>query len=396
MFEIRPILSAMLQHKSRAVLIILQMALTLAIVSNALFIIDERIQLMNRDTGFAKEQIFSFNTMALDETSDTAQQVEVDEQMLRSIPGVIDAVGINHPPIRGSGSATVWSLEPKKGSGEIRSGVYRGDEHMLKTMGVELVEGRNFTANEVEYGAKRTESVVIISQSLANKLFPDGDALGKNIYSRDTPAKIIGIVKKMQGMWVDWAGFNENTIFPSVDPGGLNRFLVRTQTDARESVMKQIEQKLRALDSNRVISSMTTMEENIASSYRSHSAMRKVLTVLIVLLLFVTVVGIFGLSAFSVNQRIKQIGTRRALGASKLDITRYFLVENCLMAVVGISLGSFLAMGLNYFLVNEYGVNQLNSTYVVGTMFGILIVSLLAVLVPALKAAQVSPAIATR
>ncbi|NQZ08864.1 MAG: FtsX-like permease family protein, partial [Algicola sp.] len=113
-------------------------------------------------------------------------------------------------------------------------------------------------------------------------------------------------------------------------------------------------------------------------------------------LLFVTVVGIFGLSSFSVNQRTQQIGIRRALGASKFDITRYFLVENCLMAAVGISLGCVLAMVLNYFLVKEYGVSQLNNAYVVGTMFGILLVSLMAVLVPALKAAQISPAIATR
>ncbi len=396
MLEIRPILSAMLQHKSRAVLIILQMALTLAIVSNALFIIDKRIQLMNRETGYAEQQLFNAYMQALDGTADLTQQIEADEQMLRSIDGVIDAVVINHTPIAGSGSSSTWDLVAKAEMGKFRSGVYRGDEHVLNTMGVELVEGRNFTANEVVYGQGNPEPVLIINQSLADKMFPGGDALGSTIYSQGRPSKIIGIVGVMQGMWAGSSLFNDNVIFPSVAAASFNRYMVRTESGMRKEVMAQFKDKILALNRDRVISEPKTLEDDIARSYRGHSTMKTILTIIVCLLLFVTVVGIFGLSAFSVNQRTKQIGTRRALGATKFDITRYFLVENCLMAVVGISLGCVMALGLNYFLVNEYGVSQLNNAYVVGTMFGILLISLMAVLVPALKAAQVSPAIATR
>ncbi|MCJ8274387.1 MAG: ABC transporter permease [Psychrosphaera sp.] len=396
MFEIRPILSAMLQHKSRAVLIILQMALTLAIVSNALFIIDERIQLMDRETGYAKEQLFSSFMIGLDGGADQSQQLEADEQMLRSIPGVIDAVVINHTPIAGSGSASSWDLVAKDEIGQFRSGIFRGDEHVLNTMGLTLLEGRNFTANEVEYGSSRIVPVVIINKSLADKLFPDGDALGKTIYAQSNPSKIVGIVGVMQGMWVNSSMFNDNAIFPAIEAASFNRYLVRTEPGVRQKVMDQFKDKLLELNRNRVIGNVKTLESDIERSYRSHNTMRTVLTVIISLLLFVTVVGIFGLSSFSVNQRTQQIGIRRSLGASKVDITRYFLVENCLMAVVGISLGCVLAMVRNYFMVKEYGVSQLNNAYVVGTMFGILLVSLMAVLVPALKAAQISPAIATR
>jgi putative ABC transport system permease protein len=396
MFEIRPIFSALLQHKSRAVLIILQMALTLAIVSNALFIIDERIQLMNRETGYAQEQLFASFMIGLNGAADQSQQIEADEQMLRSIPGVIDAVVSNHTPITGSGSSTSWDLTPKDEFGRFGSGVFRGDEHLLNTMGLTLLEGRNFTANEVEHGPSRITPVIIVNKSLADKLFPDGDALGKTIYAQSNPSKIVGIVGVMQGMWVDSSMFNDNVLFPAIEAGTFNRYLVRTEPNVRQKVMNQFKDKLLELNRDRVIGNTTTLEQSIEESYREHSTMRTVLTVIISLLLFVTVVGIFGLSSFSVNQRTQQIGIRRALGASKVDITRYFLVENCLMAAVGISLGCVLAMGLNYFLVNEYGVSQLNKAYVVGTMFGILLVSLMAVLVPALKAAQVSPAIATR
>lgn len=396
MLELRPILSAMLQHKTRAVLVILQMALTLAIVSNAVFIIDERIALMNRETGYPAGEIFGFRGVNIDSSVDMTTQIEVDEDILRAIPGVIDAVVINHIPIVGSGSTSSWSLEQKEGIGEFPSGVFRGDEHVLTTMGVELIEGRNFTPEEVSSHQEVSDSLVILSKSLADKLFPDGQAVGKTIYRHGNPSKVVGVVKKMQGMWVSWSAFEDNVIFPSNGARSFVRYMVRTEPERRAEVMAQVEEKLLASFPERVINSIDTMEHNIANSYRSDNGMKMILTVIISFLLAVTVIGIFGLSSFSVNQRTKQIGTRRALGATKFAIARYFLVENALMASMGIAIGVILAFALNYVLVNEYGVSKLNNGYVLGTMFAILTVSLASVLVPALRAANISPALATR
>ncbi len=395
MFEIRPILSALLQHKSRAVLIMLQMALTLAIVANAMFIINERLTLIDRESGFAETQLFGFRTVAIRSDDNPEQQIQANEQMLRNIPGVIDAVAINHIPITGSGSSSTFSLSLDDETSQKEAGVYRGDEHVLTTMGVELIEGRNFTESEVNYGPEGSDSVVILSDSFAKKMFPEG-ALGQTVFSSNNPIKVIGVVKTMQGMWVDSPIFEDNVIFPSVEGGGFARYMIRAEVGEKAAIMGQIKEKMLVLNPDQVISAMTTMEKNRQNSYRNDSAMAKILITIIVLLLLVTVVGIFGLSAFSVNQRIKQIGTRRALGASKIDITRYFLIENALMAVAGITIGSTLAVALNYWLVNAYGVGQLNISYVAGTVFGMFVVSQLAVLMPALKAAQVSPAIATR
>jgi putative ABC transport system permease protein len=395
MFEIRPIFSAMLQHKSRAVLIILQMALTLAIVANALFIINERLVLIDRESGFKENQIFGLRTVDIKPNVNINQQIQLDEQMLRAIPGVIDAVAINHLPIAGSGSSSTFSLKADDDNAGFEAGVYRGDEHVLTTMGVELLEGRNFTQNEVTSGPEGDESVIVISAGLAQKWFPEG-ALGKFVYSSNTPKKIIGVVKVMQGAWVNAPIFNDNVILPSVEGGSFIRYMIRAEEAQKTAIMAQVKDKMLALNADRVVSEAKTMVQSKQEQYQGDSAMAKVLLTIIVLLLLVTVVGIFGLSSFSVNQRIKQIGTRRALGASKTDITRYFLIENALMAFTGITIGCVLSLALNYFLVNEYGVNQLSSVYVVATMFGLFMVSQLAVLMPALKAAQISPAIATR
>ena len=396
MLELRPILSALIHHKSRAVIVMVQIALTMAIVCNAVFIIDERIAFMNRDTGYPENEIFGFRGVLLNADVDMTHQVEVDEDILRAIPGVIDAVMINHIPLVGSGSSSNWSLTAKQGRGEFSSGVFRGDEHTLNTMGLELIEGRNFTADEVKSTAESKDEVIIISKSLADKMFPQGDALGKIIYNQGIGAKVIGIVGVMQGAWVNWSAFNENVILPSVNAQSFLRYMVRTEPDRRAEVMAQVEQKLLASFPDRVINRIATMQENIKNSYRGHNSMRVTLSVLIGLLIFITVIGIFGLSSFSVNQRTKQIGTRRALGATKFAICRYFLVENFLIAIMGLVVGVVLALGLNYVLVNEYGVNRLEYVYIVGTLMAILLLSLASVLVPALRAAQVSPALATR
>jgi len=396
MFELRPILSALGQHKSRAVLVILQMALTIAIVSNAVFIIDNRIALMNRDTGYAENEIFGFRSVTLDSNADMSVQGEVDEQILRDIPGVIDAVTITHIPFVGSGSTSSWSTESKQERGEFVTGVFRGDDHTLNTMGLKLIEGRNFLPEEVSDDPYASSAVVIINQSIANKMFPDGDALGKTIYRHGQPSKIVGIVEVMQGMWVNWSGFNDNVIFPTSGARSFMRYMVRTESNRRAEVMAQVKDKLLASYAQRVITNIDTLEYSIDRAYSSDNAMRIILSVIISFLVFVTVVGIFGLSSFSVNQRTKQIGTRRALGASQAAIVRYFLVENAMMSVVGMTIGAVLALALNYILVNEYSVSKLNNGYVVATMFAILILSLASVLVPALRAAKISPALATR
>ena len=244
MFELRPILSALLQHKSRAILVMLQVALTMAIVSNAIFIIDERIAFMNRDTGYAKNEIIGFRSVLLNNSVDMTAQVEVDEDILRSIPGVIDAVMINHIPVNGSGSASNWSLTAKEGRGEFPSGVFRGDEHVLTTMGVKLIEGRNFLPNEINFASESYDEVIIINKSLADKMFPNGNSLGKTIYNQGRPTKIVGVVGVMQGSWINWSNFNDNVILPSVNSRSFLRYMVRAQADRRAEVMAQIEEKL--------------------------------------------------------------------------------------------------------------------------------------------------------
>ena len=160
--------------------------------------------------------------------------------------------------------------------------------------------------------------------------------------------------------------------------------------------MKVIEDKMLSQYDQRVIINIRGLEESKNSYDATDVLMMRMLMVLVVILVLVTALGILGLTQFNISKRTKQIGTRRALGARKSDIIRYFLVENAMICTVGLVIGSFAAFFLGRVLMNAYSINALEMQFVIGTAVGICVMSLLAVIVPAMRAANISPSIATR
>jgi putative ABC transport system permease protein len=121
-----------------------------------------------------------------------------------------------------------------------------------------------------------------------------------------------------------------------------------------------------------------------------------ILAVVALLVLAVTVVGISGLAAFNVTTRTKQLGIRRAIGARRFHILRYFLVENWIVMTCGCALGCLLALAAGLKLSTMYEMPRVPLYYLVGGVLAMWIVGLLAVLIPARRAAAISPAVATR
>lgn len=396
MFEIRPILSALSRHKSSTLLIVLQIAITFAVVVNSINIINQRLAMMQRESGFNESQLMAVNVNAYSENYDRENNILADIQLLRNTPGVIDAVALNQIPISGSGSARsmATSQENFDNLKKVTAGVFRGDSHTLNTLGIELIEGRNFNPDEVLYDdGSLTEKVVLITKSLADKLYPKESALGKLLYFGSTEAQVIGIVDHMSGPWVHTPFFLDNMIFP--DRSG-NRILVRTETNARDEILGNIEKLLLDRNPERVISQIRSFDEVKERSYRGDDAMTKILWVVICLLILITAFGIVGIVSFNVNQRLKQIGTRRALGARKIDIHRYFITENILITLLGLIIGTGLAISFNIYLVENFDISPINWYYIPTGMLTMLAIGILSVWMPAQKAAGISPAIATQ
>lgn len=137
---------------------------------------------------------------------------------------------------------------------------------------------------------------------------------------------------------------------------------------------------------------LRTMDETRERSYEGNSALVNILTTSIVILVAITTLGVAGLTSFNVTRRTKQIGTRRALGASRKAILRYFLAENVLFTGIGVVLGALVGLGLNIAMVNAFSIPRFEWYLVPSAMATMLLIGQFAVLVPARRAA----AIATR
>lgn len=407
--ELRPILSTLVRHKTAASLIVLQIALSCAIICNALFLISERVDRLNLVSGVAENEVVRVQLTGVGEDADAEALTRSDLAALRGLPGVKAASVTNQVPFVNSSWNTSVNMVKDQQQPTLSATTYMGDEQFLAALGPKLVAGRNFTADEyIEWsaldapGSKVSIPSVIITQSMADKLFPGQNAIGKSFYSWGEDAiRIVGVVDHLvrpsdQGGAV---AHEYSMVFPIHVPYSMGgNYLLRTDPARRDEVLKAAVAALEKNSPNRIIlqDNTKTMEELRAQYYRQDRVMVWMLVAVIVALLVVTALGIVGLASFWVQQRTKQIGVRRALGATRGQILRYFQTENFLLATIGIVLGMLFAYAINQLLMGKYELPRLPLYYLpVGAVL-LWLLGQIAVYGPARKAASVPPAVATR
>lgn len=398
--EIRPILSTMLRNKTGAILVALQIAITLAVVTNAVFIINQRLDKIGRPTGMDTDNLFFVQSLGYTPGYHHHNTVRADLELLRAHPGVIAASPTNGIPLSGGGSSTGYNIAPEEDSHDEDGNYYEIDEHGLEALGVKLVAGRTFTPEIVKYATGPSSEMVpevIVTRAMAKALFDTEDVVGRKVYNDlGQSATIVGVIDHMLGAWVSWDKLAQVVFHPLVDEGPRVRYVVRTAPGQRAAVMKDIESKLTDSNRTRVISWVREHDYYITRSYKADTRMAVLLGSLIALLVTMTALGIVGLASFSVNARVKQIGTRRAVGARRIDILRYFMLENWLLTTAGVVVGAILAFAFSYWLSNAFELPKLSPMYVAIGVLGMWLIGQLAVLVPAQRAASVPPAVATR
>jgi putative ABC transport system permease protein len=402
--ELRPILSAMRRNKFGALLIATQMAVTLAFLANAITLVEQRAAWSDRPSGIDEKDIFIVTTESVDHQNDTAALEAADVAALRALPGVVDAYTTNMYPMQGGGWIDTVTLTPDQKTPTAVTANYMGDEHALNTMGLKLISGRNYTAAEIETKRPPNDppfSGLILSKALAEKIFPNENALGKMIiFDSDKAAPIIGIVDRLQGPITTATGlfaeYEENSvIIPYHLIGETNNYMVRVLPGQIDAVMKAAESKLYALDENRILHSKSMLQVR-ADAYRGDHGLIVLLTCICAALLIVTAFGVVGLTSYWVAQRRRQIGIRRALGATRRAIVRYFQTENFMIAAAGAAGGIAFAVALNLWMVHSFEMVRMDNSRAIAGAVIILLLGQFAVLWPALRAASIPPALATR
>ena len=403
--DIGPIWRAMLRNKAGFVLIALQVAVTLTIMVNAIGIIQERSGRMDRDSGIDEANTFAFASVLFTDYEREQRKVLIDEDLdlIRNVPGVINAVASNSFPLRQGGWSMGVALEPgNQGPQSVGTAIYFVDEHGAETFDVEVIDGRNFTPDQVTWSIENDNTwpaYGMITEALGKEMWPDEDGsyVGKVMYINDTdPVNIVGVVDTLQAPWESWTGVERSMLVPQRRPSEFVRYIVRAEPGMRDKLMPEIEAMLAASNKDRIIRDMTTMENVRKLAYVGDAALVKILSFIVVLLTIITALGIVGLSSFNVSRRTRQIGIRRALGATKPAIVRYFMIENTIVSAIGLTIGSALAIGLNIVMVEAFSLEPL-AWYVIPAGAIILwIVGQLAVAGPARRASNITPAIATR
>ena len=400
--ELGPIWRAMLRNKTGAILIALQIAVTMAIMVNAISIMQERSSMMSRPSGIDEQNTFIISSDGF--AADFNERVTVEEDLaaLRAMPGVVNAIQSNSIPLSGGGWSMGLQTEPGAEIDGTGVAVYFVDEHGLETFGLNLIAGENFSATDISWRGRAETSwpdKTIITRAMAEALYPDDpdSALGKTVYiNDDEPLVITGIIEQMQAPWNGWDGVERVMLTPNYTLFGGADYIIRTEPGRRDELMPQVEELLAERNRDRIVRSMRSMEEIRERSYRGDSSMIKILAFTIILLIAVTSLGIVGLASFSVNRRTKQIGTRRALGASKVAILRYFMTENFIISLAGVVIGAALTVGLNIMMIEAFSLTRIAWYLVPAAMLMLLAVGQLAVFGPAKRAASVPPAVATR
>ncbi|HET7161636.1 MAG TPA: FtsX-like permease family protein [Rhodanobacteraceae bacterium] len=408
--QLRPILAALRRHKVATLLIVLQVALTLAVASNALFIVATRIVHLSRPTGTDESHIFVIQNQW--EIGQNAAQIDAniraDLDILRNVSGVRDAFSSEAFPLEGGGGMLVGvKLKPDQTARPKLAIAYFSDDHAIDTLGISLIAGHNFRPDEITAIGpydKMAPPVIIVTRSLARKLFPDGPALGRTVYFADGPATIIGVLGSLQGPYAGSTTRSideDNVLVPAryIDPSGGVVYLVRAYSTDMKPVIAAALKALSKRGNVRLIDPMegvVTLPQARERGYATDRSVALLMGILSGLLLLATAGGIVGLSSFWVGQRRRQIGIRRSLGATTGDILLYFHAENFLIVVGGIMLGVLLAVLANLGLMQVYELPRMPLYVPLVGALALWLLGQVAVWGPARFAAKVPPVVAIR
>jgi len=407
--DIAPVMRALLRNKLGPTLVALQIACTLAIACNSMSIIQQRIQQMNRPSGIDEPSLFTLRNSWLNPNTDVKARTTEDLDLVRSIPGVIDAYATNNIPLLragieyGAGSESGVGIAPGKQT-TVTDRFY-ADEHALGTLGIRLVSGRWFAPSEVlnlgPYDQK-SAPVVVITRGLANALFSQEDALGRRIYfhGSERPSRVIGVVDRAQNSraasMANWSASEYATFMPYHFVNNGQFYVIRGDPRRLPQVMRAVQDSLLAATQDRAIENLMPFSETRRFAYAPMRASLVPLVEVGALLLTVTICGVVGLTSYSVSQRRRYIGMRRALGANRLDIVWYFHLENLLIAGVGCILGVVFGLAGNTWLALNAQVSRMETPFILFGALSLLVLCQAAALLPALRAAAISPASAIR
>jgi putative ABC transport system permease protein len=391
--------SMSLKHgRLRASLVVVEMSLALVLLISAGLLIKASLRLQAVDLGFDPANALTF-AVSLDqrEYPDTTRALALQEELQRRLavlPGVTGVGAVTQLPMAG-GNGTYYYVEGEAVPDEGRRPVlqYRmATAGYLEVMKIGLVKGRNLTPED-RVGAPK---VTLINETLAKRHWPNGEPLGHRLVFSSGTYEIVGIVKDVREFGPDdpppaLAYFAASQYFSRT-----LRYVLRASGDPT-GLAPRAREEVAAVARDLPPYSVRTLQQVVDDNTQSDQIMPKLLGVFGAIALLLSLIGVYGVMAYSVSQRTQELGIRRALGAEGRDIVRLVVRQAALLAGIGAAIGLALSFGatsaLSSFL---FGVSKFDPVVFSGVTLSLVGAVVVASLVPARRATRVDPLVALR
>jgi len=389
--------------RARSLLVVGQTALAIMLLVGAGLMLRSFVRLMTTKIGFEPAGLLTLQVnmpqgLSREAWNSAVQQIE---QRIAPIPGVQSVCAADATPLSGSYDHSLVALrQPGSESGqtEVPIGVHRASPGYLRTLQVPLLAGRWFTEQDV-HGAKR---VAVINEAMARRYWPGTDPvgheldLGMAIEPGYAPVEIVGVVGDVK--YDDMAAKFGNDIYVPYLQSGYPCYYwtVRTGGDPL-SLVAAVRQTVAAVDRELPVSDVMTMEQRIANSTSRTRFIAVLLGSFALLALALAVTGLYGLIAYSVAQRTREIGIRMALGARSSQVLRLTLHQGMRLVVIGGAVGVAASLALTRLMRSLlYEVSAADPLTFVCVALLLIGAALLACYLPARRAARIDPMVALR
>jgi predicted permease len=387
-------------NRVRSAFIAVQVGLSLVLLIGASLLAESLWKLMKSPLGFEPDHVLTF-TVNLPWGSKQAWVLNFFgnvQQRIESLPGVTAVGQIDAPPtidwhLRTNFDADWLPRTPNQPAINAEDRHIAGD--YLRVMGTPLLAGRDFTQADTNTKPDR----ILINQQLAQQYLPGGNPVGRHLIVGKEALEIIGVIGNVRGT----AGSIASGVGAEVywladnDEGVVHRYFVVRAHVPPEQLIKAIQEQVHQVDPQQGIGQVSTMDDLLDKAVAQPRLNMSVVSAFSGIALLLACVGIYGVVAYSVAQRTQEIGVRMALGATRGQISRHFVLRALNSAVIGLAAGSVCAFLLTRLLRSQlYGVEPNNWFIYLGSVLLLLVPVVLATLRPAMIAASVNPVEALR
>jgi len=389
--------------RSHSLLVTAEVALAAVLLVGAVLMLQSFHRLLGVDPGFKPEGVatfeVSFPSVRYPDSGRRRQFIEQACARLSSLPGARSAGAISSLPLSGNEWMEYLAVEgapPAPRGKEPLAEDHAITPRYFETMGVSLISGRNFDATDVA----GKPLVAIVNETLARQLFPAGNAVGKRIkrvlQGDQDWRTIVGVVRDVRGFALESQARLQLYIPYAEDPyHKMMAMVVRADAEALPSLRGAMQQEFKRLDAAQPMANFRTMPEMIAKAVARPRFITLLLGLFAAAALMLTVVGLYGVVAYGVNQRTREIGIRMALGAQRENVLALVIGQGMGPALVGVAIGMVSAFGLMRLLAGQlYEIKATDPATFGIVALGLLFVSLAACYIPARRAAKINPIVA--